>query len=106
MMSKIRRRYTKEEKLEIVKESMEEHSSPQILGERYGIHPNTISRWRREYTQKQTIAFPGKGNKAFTDDQLEIERLRKALREKELEAEILKKAMGIFASPHRKNLLS
>jgi len=105
-MSKIRRRYTKEEKLEIVKQSLESNSNLQDLGKRYGIHANTINRWRREYSNNETTAFPGKGNKVLTEDQREIAKLRKALKEKELEAEILKKAMGIFASPNRKNLLS
>lgn len=105
-MGIIRKRYTKEEKLEIIKESLEEHSNLQIIGERYNVHPNSITRWRREFSTSKEEAFPGKGNKILTDDQREIDRLRKALREKELEAEILKKAMGIFASPNRKNLLS
>jgi len=105
-MGIIRKRYTKEEKLEIVKESMEEYASLQSIGERYSVHPNTISRWRRELIKNDEHAFPGNGNKLQTEDQKEIARLRKALKEKELEAEILKKAMGIFASPNRKNLLS
>lgn len=105
-MGSIKKRYTKEEKLEIIKESLEADTSLESLGERYAVHPNTINRWRREYAKNKADSFPGRGNKVLTDDQLEIERLRKALREKELEAEILKKAMGIFASPNRKNLLS
>lgn len=105
-MGKIRRRYTKEEKLEIVKETLEDNIDMHSIGARYNLHVNTISRWRREFVNNNNGAFPGKGNKTLTDDQKEIERLRKALREKELETEILKKAMGIFASPNRKNLLS
>lgn len=105
-MGKIRRRYSKEEKLEIVKETLEENVNIQEIGDRYNVHVNTISRWRREFVINKESAFPGKGNKVMTDDQKEIERLRKALKEKELESEILKKAMGIFASPNRKNLLS
>lgn len=105
-MGNIRKRYTKEEKLEIIKESLETGSSLELIGARYNVHPNSINRWRREYSLSKEEAFPGKGNKILTDDQREIEKLRKALREKELEAEILKKAMGIFASPNRKNLLS
>lgn len=104
-MGNIRKRYTKEEKLEIVRDSLEEYSDLQTIAERYNIHINTISRWRREYGANKEDAFPGKGNKVLSDDQREIEKLRRALREKELEAEILKKAMGIFASPNRKNLL-
>lgn len=105
-MSKLRRRYTKEEKLQIVRESMEENVSNEELGLRYDIHPNTISRWRREFSQFEKNAFPGYGNKKLTDEQREIERLKKELREEKLANEILKKAMGIVTSPNRKNLLS
>ena len=62
-MSKFRRRYTKEEKLEIVNLSLEEHISNEELGERFNIHANTISRWRREYLRNQQGSFPGKRNK-------------------------------------------
>ena len=105
-MSKLRRRYTKEEKLQIVRESMEENVSNEELGLRYDIHPNTISRWRREFSQFEKNAFPGQGNKKLTDEQQRIERLEKQLREERLANEILKKALGIISSPNRKNLLS
>ena len=93
-MSKLRRRYTKEEKLQIVRESMEENVSNEELGLRYDIHPNTISRWRREFSQFEKNAFPGQGNKKLTDEQQRIERLEKQLREERLANEILKKALG------------
>lgn len=105
-MSKLRRRYTKEEKLQIVNESMEDHLSNGEMGKRYDLHPNTISRWRREFSEYNQNAFPGNGNKKLTDEQREIERLKKELREEKLANEILKKAMGIITSPNRKNLLS
>ena len=105
-MSKLRRRYTREEKLQIVKESMDDNVSNEEMGKRYDIHPNTISRWRREFSEYEQNAFPGYGNKKLTDEEREIERLKKALREEKLANEILKKAMGIVTSPNRKNLLS
>ena len=105
-MSKLRRRYTREEKLQIVNESMEDKVSNEEMGKRYDIHPNTISRWRREFSEYEQNAFPGYGNKKLTDEQREIERLKKELREEKLANEILKKAMGIVTSPNRKNLLS
>jgi len=105
-MSKLRRRYTKEEKLQIVKESMEDNVSNEEMGKRYDIHPNTLSRWRREFSEYDQNAFPGNGNKKLTDEQREIERLKKELREEKLANEILKKAMGIITSPNRKSLLS
>ena len=105
-MSRIRKRYSKEEKLQIVQESIEDNISNEQLGQRYDIHPNTISRWRREFSQFEDNAFPGHGKKKLTDEQREIERLKTALREEKLANEILKKAMGIISSPNRKNLLS
>lgn len=105
-MSIIRRRFTKEEKLQIVRESIEDGVDLRTLSDRYKIHVNTISRWRREFYKNEDSAFPGNGNKAMTDEQKEMEILKKKLRESELANEILKKALGIISSPNRKNLLS
>ena len=105
-MAQLKIRYTKEQKLAIVNESMDDGVKLSDLAERYGLHVNTIRRWRREHFQYEHNAFPGKGIKKQTDEQREIERLKKALREAELANEILKKAMGIVASPNRRNLLS
>lgn len=105
-MPKLRRRFSKEEKLQIVKESLEENISYEELGGRYSIHPNTISRWRREFRNYELNAFPGNGKKKLTDEQRENERLKKELRESQLTNEILKKALGIISSPNKKSLLS
>lgn len=105
-MTIIRKRYSREEKLEIVKESMEACTDVSSVAQRYGIHDNTLSRWRREFAVKHEDAFPGKGKEVQSGPEREIEYLKKQLRESELANEILKKAMGIIASPNRKNLLS
>jgi len=105
-MAKIRKRYTKAEKLEIVNESLDEHIDLLDLAKRYSVHSNTIRRWRQELSLYETAAFPGKGNPILTEEQKEIRILQKQLKESELSNEILKKALGIIASPNRKNLLS
>jgi transposase len=105
-MSKLRRRYSKEEKLQIVNDSLEENASVLEIAERYQIHKNTITRWRREFSMYKSAAFPGKGNEKLTDEQRKIRDLEKQLREEKLANEILKKAMGIITSPNRKSLLS
>lgn len=48
-MSKLQKRLSKAEKLQIVNQSIEENLSNEDLGRLYGLHPNTISRWRREF---------------------------------------------------------
>ena len=105
-MSIIRRRFSKTEKLQIVNESLEEGMELLTLSERYRIHKNTISRWRRELHSNNELAFPGNGNKPLKEEQKQIEQLKKELRESEMANEILKKALGIISSPNRKNLLS
>lgn len=105
-MPSMRRNFTKEQKLEIVKQSMEEGASIEDLAQQYKIHPNSIYKWRREYLRYEEASFPGNGNKLMSAEEQEITRLKKQLKEAELEKEILKKALGIFSSPDRKNSLS
>jgi transposase len=103
-MPRARKSYSKEEKLEIVKLSLDDDISIDDLGKRYAIHPNSIYKWRKEYTQYENTAFPGHGNKLLTEHEKEVMLLKKQLREVELEKEILKKALGIFSVADRKNL--
>jgi transposase-like protein len=78
-MSMIRKRYTKAEKLAIVKESLEEAVQLSDLSERYSTHMNTISRWRRELAVYKADAFPGNGNEVITEERRELKRLRQEL---------------------------
>ena len=96
-MSKIRKRYTKAEKLEIVKQSLEEDVRVVDLADRYGLGANTIYNWRSKYYKEQGIEPIGQGVKQMTDSEREIARLKKQLREAELERDILKKAINIFS---------
>ena len=101
-MSKPRKKYTKEEKLEIVKLSLDENQSVKDLAERFEISENTIYNWRSIYLKNKEASFPGKGNKTMTESERKIEELEKELRETRLERDILKKAVGIFSKSDRK----
>lgn len=105
-MALLKMHYTKEQKLSIVKEQLETGASFAELAEKYKVHENSIRRWRKEYISLEHNAFPGRGNEKLTDEQREIARLKKELKEERLSNEILKKAMGIFASPNKTNLNS
>lgn len=97
-MSKIRRRFTKEFKLELVKRSLDEDVSVKELSEEYGVHLNTLSRWRKEYLNNgEDLSFPGNGKEALTDQEKEIKLLRQKLKDAELERDILKKAIHVFS---------
>ena len=96
-MPKLRKRFTKSERLEIVKHSLETESRITDLAEDYGVHPNTIYRWRDAYFKDHGIEPSGQGIKKMSEEEREIALLKKQLRETELERDILKKAIGIFS---------
>jgi transposase len=60
-----------------------------------GIYQGAISSWKRSLWLHGEDAFPGKGRK--TGLEVENALLRKQLKRREMECEILKKAMGYFA---------
>ena len=69
----------------------------QVIAEELGIRAELVRRWKREHDQYQEGSFSGHGNQNMTDEQKEILRLRKELREAQLERDILKKAVSIFS---------
>jgi transposase len=62
------------------------------------ISADLIYRWRREAEIHQGASFPGQGNKILTDEQKEILKLKKELRDAQLERDILKKAVRISST--------
>ena len=96
-MAKIKRRYTKEEKLQIVLKSLEEGESVQEVAAIFEINPNTLYNWRSAYLKDKENAFPGKGKQNLSESEREIRELKRQLREAQLERDILKKAVGIFS---------
>jgi len=94
---KKRRTFDKAFKLEVVKRSLEEITVKELSKE-LDIHPAVITRWRKQFLATgEELSFPGKGNESLTEEQKEIKRLKQALGDKELELEILKKAINIFS---------
>ena len=67
------------------------------VSEELGIRRELISRWRREFGQYREGSFSGHGNVNMTDEQKEISRLKKDLKDAQMERDILKKAVGIFS---------
>ncbi len=60
-----------------------------------GITPQILTRWRKEHSSAQTTNFGSRTGPS--QEQQEILRLRKELKQAELERDILKKAVGIFS---------
>ncbi len=90
------RKWSKEEKLKIVREHLEQHESIKALGKKYSVGHNTISRWIQEYLEKGEEALePHNGNPysaLHRSKRLsEVERLRLMVAKYEVEIARLKK---------------
>lgn len=102
---KSRRSYDKEFKLMVVElsKTKEDYTA---LAKELGIRAELIYRWRREFFEDQDASFPGKGNIKQTEQEAEILRLKKELREAQIERDILKKAVSIFSKNDGKSFNS
>jgi transposase len=95
-MSKPRRKFSREFKLRAIELSYE-RTSVTLLAKELDVRPELIYRWRSELKADKSGSFPGEGNESLSPEAQENRQLKKALKDKELELEILKKAIGIFS---------
>lgn len=101
-MKKERRHYDKEFKVMAVN-LVYTGKSTSLVAEELGIKPDLIRRWKREHESYGKNSFSGHGHVNLTDEQREIARLKKELREAQLERDILKKAVSIFSKTDNKH---
>ncbi|WGQ09925.1 IS3 family transposase [Pedobacter gandavensis] len=90
-MSRERKSYPKEFKLMSVELSNTRSDLP-ALAKELDITPQILYRWRKEFSAKQGSSFPGNGKVILTETEQELSRLRKELRDTQMERDILKKA--------------
>ena len=93
-MARTRRKFSKEFKIEAVKLVTEGGMSITQVARDLDIGRNLLARWKRQL-EEDTDAFPGKGHQS--PDNEEMTRLRRRVKQLEMERDILKKAVGYFA---------
>jgi len=93
-MSNTRRTYTREFKIDAAKLSYNSEKSVEEIAASLGVSQSSLHRWRQEYRDDPDQAFPGSGQQKERD--AEVARLKKELKQAQLENEILKKAAAIF----------
>lgn len=94
-----KRVYSTELKEQAVRLSYQRENIKELADE-LGIDVQRIYKWRRA---AKSVNAP-KSEKPIPQDSIEVKRLRKVLREKELELEILKKAVHIFSKSDGKSM--
>jgi len=90
-----RRRYTDEFKRDAVQLLFNRDGKVKEVANSLGIHPNMLSRWKKEVEDEPNDCFPGNGRLKAPDEQIRL--LKKQLRDVEEERDILKKALAIFS---------
>lgn len=101
-MSKSKKKYDKEFKERAVR-LMSERTNVTQLSKELGVSPACLYRWKKELSIFKEGSFPGHGNPKLTAEQKEIAELKRALKDAELERDILKKAIGIFSKSDKKS---
>lgn len=92
-MKRVKRNYSKEFKEEAVRLSYQRDNIKELAIE-LGIDVARIYKWR---THSRIISESSKSLSTKQEDLLEVKRLRKELKDTQLELEILKKAVHIFS---------
>jgi len=95
-MKNKRKTFDREFKQKAVELSYSRGNAREVAQE-LGISPELLYRWRVEHKKYDKNSFPGNGKPTMTDLERENSNLKKELRDKELELEILKKAISIFS---------
>ncbi len=94
-----RRRFTREFKLETVRQVVGEGRTQKAVAEELRVNANLLGRWIKELRADQAQAFPGQGN--LKDRDKEFEDLRRENARLKGELSFLKKVSGYFARNQR-----
>ena len=90
-----RKRYSAEFKREAVKLASQPGMVKRQVARELGLHENLLRSWVKQFAAGKWEAAPGKSLKS--EQQQELERLRRELKRVTTERDILKKAVGYFA---------
>jgi transposase len=93
-----RRRWTTEEKLRIVEETLRSGESISLIARQHGVAPNLLYRWRRLMTEGGAVAVQADdsvtGNGEVRRLEERVRELERQLGRKTLEVEILKETLA------------
>jgi len=97
-MRKTRRRFSREYKLEAVRQLTAGKRLADVARD-LGVDPQVLRRWQEQVTVDPATAFPGNGRAPA--DETELQRLRKEVVQLRAERDFLKKAAAFFAKESR-----
>ena len=99
MGEQTRRRFTREFKLEAVRQVAVEGRTRRQVADDLGLNANMLGRWIKQLRSDPAQSFPGNGNLKARDK--EVEDLRRQVARLKGELSFLKKVSGYFAKNQR-----
>lgn len=91
-MKRTKRKFTKAFKVKVAVEAIKERETLSELANRFDLHPNQISQWKREFLNNAEKVFEGKPSKEKDSDQ-ELGQLYQKIGKLEVENDFLKKSL-------------
>lgn len=92
-MSKKRRNFSTEFKLKVILEALKERATLSELCQRYELHPNQISKWKKDFLENAKSFMGPSQEKASKDQEAELERLYSKIGQLQMEVDFLKKKL-------------
>ena len=86
-----RRKFSATFKAKVAIEALKERESLAELSRKFEIHPNIISKWKKEFLEHADQAF--KDKKSEADPEVDIEKLYAKIGQLEIERDFLKKSL-------------
>ena len=94
VVMKSRRKFTPEFKAKIALDAIKEQESLKELGLRYQIHPNLITRWKKEFIKNAASVFKSDKDNKNTEDGVEKQKLYEVIGHQKVQIDFLKKALS------------
>ena len=91
IMKKSRRTFTSAFKAKVVVEALKERNTIQQLAEKFKLHPNQITTWKKEFLENADRAFEGTTNFNAVESEKEKDELFKQIGQLQVEINWLKK---------------
>jgi transposase len=86
-----RRKFTSAFKTKVVISALKEHESLAELAQKFSIHPNQISQWKREFLSKSETVFEKEGKSVLSETEQREDSLLKIIGQQKVEIDFLKK---------------
>jgi transposase len=90
-MKRSRRTFTSAFKAKVVLEALKERITIQQLADKFSLHPNQITTWKKEFIENSDRAFEGSTNFNVAESEKERDELYKQIGQLQVEINWLKK---------------